>query len=162
LLITLLLCEAGSLREPVLYLSLYLKTHRQQYYDLLQAVRERGDWETWLAFFLDGVTETATQAVHAARSLITLFDNDRRRITELGRAAASTLRVHELLQRSPFLSVASASTKLGLSIPTVQKSVEHLVALDIVKETTGKQRGRVYAYLAYMRLLDEGTEPIPR
>jgi Fic family protein len=88
LLITLLLCEAGSLREPVLYLSLYLKTHRQQYYDLLQAVRERGDWETWLAFFLDGVTETATQAVHAARSLITLFDNDRRRITELGRAAA--------------------------------------------------------------------------
>ena len=162
LLITLLLCEAGALREPVLYLSLYLKTHRQTYYDLLQAVRERGDWEAWVAFFLDGVTETATQAVDAARRLITLFENDRNRVTELGRSATSALRVHELLQRSPFLSVASASKALGLSVPTVQKSLDHLLQLGIIRETTGKQRRRLYAYTDYMRILDEGSDPLPR
>lgn len=162
LLITLLLVEAGALREPVLYLSLYLKTHRQAYYDLLQGVRERGDWEAWLAFFLDGVTETATQAVEAARQLMALFEGDRKRITDLGRPATSALRVHEMLQRSPFLTVAGASQELSLSVPTVQKAIDHLRDLGIVRETTGKQRRRLYAYVSYMRILDEGSDPLPR
>jgi Fic family protein len=160
LLITFMLCERGALREPLLYLSLYLKTHRQQYYELLQAVRERGDWEVWITFFLDGVTETATQAVDAARRLVNLFEVDRKKITDLGRPAASVLRVHEALQRSPLTSVASASKSLGLSVPTVQKSLDHLVGLGIVRETTGKQRRRLYAYAQYMKILDEGAAPL--
>ena len=139
-----------------------MKAHRQTYYDLLQAVREQGDWEAWLAFFLDGVTETATQAVDAARRLMTLFETDRKRITDLARPATSVLRVHELLQRPPFLTVASASKTLSLSVPTVQKAVDHLRGLGIVRETTGKQRRRLYAYIAYMRILDEGSDPLPR
>lgn len=158
---TLLLCEAGALREPVLYLSLYLKTHRQTYYELLQAVREKGDWEAWVSFFLDGITETATQAVEAGRQLMALFEADRRRIGELGRIGPSVLRVHELLQRSPMISVAAASKELSLSIPTVQKSLDQLVKLRIVQEITGKRRRRLYAYIGYMRILDEGSDPLP-
>lgn len=160
LLITLMLCAEGALKEPILYLSLFLKANRQQYYELLQAVREKGDWEAWVTFFLRGVTETATQAVDTARRVMALFDEDRRKIVDLGRPAASALRVHELFQRTPLLSVAAASKALALSVPTVQKSVDHLQKLGIVKESTGKQRRRVYGYRAYLQILDEGTEPL--
>ena len=160
LLITLLLCEQGILSSPMLYLSLYLKQHRRLYYELLQTVRETGEWERWLAFFLDGVTETSNQAAETARKLIALFDTDRRRIEALGRPASSVRRVHHQLQQRPLLTIPQTVRLLGLSKPTVGKSVDHLVALGIVRETSGRQRGRTFVYDACLRLLDEGTEPL--
>jgi Fic family protein len=159
LLITFLLCAAGALREPILYLSLYFKTHRQRYYELLQNVRDTGDWETWVNFFLEGVLETATEATQTARQLIALFETDRERVAQLGRPAASTLRVHELLQKRPLLSIPAATRELSLSEPTVAKAMEHLVKLSIVREVTGKRRRRVFAYARYLEVLNRGTEP---
>ncbi|WGR98230.1 Fic family protein [Bradyrhizobium sp. ISRA443] len=162
LLITFLLSEAGALKEPVLYLSLYFKTHRKRYYELLQSLRETGDWESWISFFLEGVIETATQATETARQLLELFEKDRRAISALGRPAASTLRVHELLQKRPLLSVPATTKELGLSKPTVAKAMEHLEKLGIVREITAKQRRRVYAYVRYLDILNQGTEaPAP-
>ncbi len=161
LLITLLLCEQGILSSPMLYLSLYLKKHRRLYYELLQTVRETGAWERWLAFFLDGVIETANQAADTARKLIAQFEADRRKIEAIGRPASSVLRVHHQLQQRPLLTIPQAARLLGLSQPTVGKSVDHLIALGIVRETSGRQRGRTFVYDAYLGLLDEGTEPLP-
>ncbi|WP_253641084.1 Fic family protein [Bradyrhizobium sp. USDA 4541] len=158
LLITFLLCEAGALKEPVLYLSLYFKTYRKRYYELLQRVRETGDWESWISFFLEGVIETATQATETARQLLELFEKDRRAISALGRPAASTLRVHQLLQKRPLLSVPATTKELGLSKPTVAKAMEHLEKLGIVREITAKQRRRIYAYVRYLDILNQGTE----
>jgi Fic family protein len=157
-----MLCERGVLREPLLYLSLYFKQHRQMYYDLLQEVREKGSWETWLEFFLTGVVETSNQAADTARRILTLFEADRRKIESLGRPASSALRVHQIMQTSPLVSIPTATARLGLSVPTVTKSLEHLVALGIVREVTGRQRGRVFVYDRYMAVLSEGTEPLGR
>lgn len=158
LLIALLLCEAKALQEPILYLSLFFKTHRQTYYDLLQRVRDKGDWEAWLAFFLEGVVETADQAAETARRLRSLFAEDRQRIDKLGRAAGSALRLHEMLQSRPIVSIAGATAQLGLSLPTVRESVRHLQRLGILEEITGRKRDRQFAYRAYLDLLSEGTE----
>ena len=160
LLITLFLCEQGVLRDPLLYLSLYLKTNRGTYYELLQAVRETGDWERWLDFFLTGVLETATLAADAARRLLALFDADRRSIEALGRPASSALRVHQLLQTKPLITIPMAAHLLTLSRPTVTSSLSHLRQLGIVRETTGRQRGRAFVYDRYLALLSEGTEPL--
>jgi Fic family protein len=160
LLITLLLCSAGVPREPILYLSLYFKQHRSAYYELLDRVRTRGDWESWLDFFLTGVRETAAQAVSAARRTVAIFEQDRARIATLGRPAASVVRVFELLQRTPIASIPTAAEKIGISAPTVAKSMEHLRKLGIVREITGRQRRRLFTYDAYLSILNEGTEPI--
>ncbi len=160
LLITFLLCTHGILKEPILYLSLYFKSHRQQYYDLLQRVRDQGDWETWLEFFLDGITETSLQAADAAREILRLFEADRHRIEELGRPAASALRVHQILQQKPLIGINEAAEKLKMSQPTVAKSIQHLEALGIVRETTGRQRGRRFVYGEYLNILNRGTEPL--
>ena len=160
LLITFLLCTQGILKEPILYLSLYFKTHRQQYYDLLQQVRERGDWEIWLEFFLDGITETSLQAAEAAREILGLFEADRNTIESLGRPAASALRVHQRLQQKPLVGIPDTSQKLGISPPTIAKSFQHLEDLEIVREVTGKQRGRMYVYRDYLSILSRGTEPL--
>jgi len=160
LLITFLLCTQGILKEPILYLSLYFKTHRRQYYDLLQGVRERGDWETWLEFFLDGITETSLQAAEAAREILSLFEADRKRIDCLGRPAASALRVHQLLQQKPIVGIPDAAQKLGISAPTIAKSIQHLEELGIIREITGKQRGRMFVYSDYLSILSRGTEPL--
>jgi Fic family protein len=160
LLITFLLCTHGILKEPILYLSLYFKSHRQQYYDLLQRVRDHGDWETWLEFFLDGITETSLQAADAAREILRLFEADRHRIEELGRPAASALRVHQMLQQKPLIGINEATVKLKMSQPTVAKSIQHLEALGIVRETTGRQRGRRFVYNEYLNILNRGTEPL--
>lgn len=162
LLVTFLLCAEGTLREPILYLSLYLKTHRQAYYDLLQRVREQGDWEAWLRFFLDGVAETAEGATEAARQILALFAEDRAKIEALSRRAGSALRLHDLLKARPLLSVATATERLNLSHPTVGSAIARLTALGILRETTGRQRGRVFAYGRYMDILSSGTEPLPR
>lgn len=160
LLITLLLCSEGALSEPILYLSLYFKMHRQEYYELLQRVRTEGVWEEWLQFFLTGVLETAEQATSAARSILELFEKDRARIEKLGRPAGSALRVHQYLQARPLTSVAMAARKLRVSQPTVRSSLEHLERLRIVREMTGRQRNRLFVYHEYLGILDEGTEPL--
>ena len=161
LLITLMLCEAGVLREPILYLSLFLKAQRDDYYRLLQEVRREGGWEAWMEFFLTGVAETAEQAADTARELMALFEADRLTIRNLGRVAPSVLRVHELMQRRPMGTVQSASKELKLSAPTVGKALDLMASADIVRETTGKRWGRVFAYSKYLALLDKGTEPLP-
>lgn len=161
LLITLILCHAEALREPILYLSLFLKNRRGDYYRLLQEVRQTGGWEAWMEFFLTGVAETAEQAADTARHLMTLFDADRRTIGLFGRSAASALRVHELLQRRPLLTIRATSKELTLSTPTVTKAFDLMVSAGIVRETTGKRRGRLFAYPQYLFLLDQGTAPLP-
>ena len=158
LLITFLLCAEGVLQEPILYLSLFFKTHRQHYYDLLQRVREGGDWEAWLDFFLTGVKETSEQAANTARQILIVFEQDRRKIEQFGRPAASALRVHQYLQSKPILSVSIAAKELGLSAPTVRKSVKHLVEVNILREATGKKRGQLFVYDEYLTHLNEGTE----
>ncbi len=158
LLVTLLLCAEEVLREPLLYLSLYLKEHRPQYYDLLDTVRQDGDWERWLIFFSDAVRFTAEAAVVTARALVGLFSHDRDLIAGLGRSAGSALRVHHELQKRPLSTIPSLAATTKLTTPTVGKAVEALVALKVVREITGRQRDRVFAYTRYLDLLNEGTE----
>jgi len=161
LLITLMLCDAGALREPILYLSLFFKRRRDDYYRLLQEVRLAGGWEAWMEFFLTGVAETAEQAADTAKELMALFETDRLAIREHGRAAASAFRVHELMQRRPLVTIQAASKELKLSIPTVSKALELMMSSGIVREMTGKRRNRLFAYSKYLALLDQGTEPFP-
>ena len=160
LLITFLLCTEGALSEPILYLSLYFKTHRQEYYDLLQKVRTDGIWEQWLEFFLTGILETAEQATSAAKSILKLFEKDRAKIETLGRPAGSALRVHQFMQNKPIISVTMAAKALGVTEPTVRSSLAHLEKLRIVREMTGRQRNRLFVYDKYLDILDEGTEPL--
>ncbi len=160
LLITFLFCAEGALREPLLYLSLYFKQNRQQYYDLLQSVRLTGDWEAWLRFFLTGVEDTANQAAQTAKALMNLAAADEKRVQSLGKPAGSALRVHRLLQAQPIISIATASDELTLTTPTVTASLKHLEKLGIVRETTGGKYARLYAYDKYLKILNEGTEPL--
>jgi Fic family protein len=156
LLIVFQLCAASILREPILYLSLYFKTHRQRYYELLDRVRTEGDWEAWLEFFLDGVRETADQAAATARQIVELFKTDERRIDGLGRAAPSVRRIHEFLQTNPICSIQGAAERLGISAPTVAKSFAHMGKLGMLRETTGKRRHRLFAYDKYLAILNAG------
>ena len=160
LLITFLLCVERALSEPILYLSLYFKSHRERYYELLQLVRTEGVWEDWLEFFLEGVAETAKQAAETATRILDLFRRDRERINKLGRAATNTLRVHEHLQKVLVLSIPATANTLGVSTPTVRAAIDHLLVLGIVRETTGRQRGRRFVYSGYLDILSEGTEPV--
>lgn len=160
LLITFLLCAEGAITEPILYLSLYFKTHRQAYYDWLQKVRTEGDWEGWLKFFLTGVMETAAQATQSARLILKLFEADRARIESLKKAAGSALRVHQLMQARPLLLIPQTAKALSLTVPTVTQSLEHLQKLGIAREITGKKRGRIFVYTAYLAILNQGTEPL--
>jgi Fic family protein len=157
LLVTLYLCLHDVLRKPLLYLSLYLKTHRADYYRLLQEVRERGAWEAWLEFFLDGVAETANQAFDAATRIAELFKADRDRITAESERAGSALRVHELLQQNPFATSNALVLQTGLTAPTINAALADLQRLGIVNEVTGRRRGRVFSYRAYLDILNEGT-----
>ncbi|MDP1716450.1 MAG: Fic family protein [Burkholderiales bacterium] len=160
LLITLLLCADGALAQPLLYLSLYFKTHRDAYYSLLQRVRSEGAWEDWLDFFLAGVIDTTEQATRSAQRIIGLFHGDRERVEKIGRASASALRLHQVLQEKVMLSIPGAAKRLGLSQPTVTASMRHLEQLGIVRERTGRRRNRMYVYDAYLKILEEGAEPI--
>lgn len=156
LLITLLLCAYGVLNEPLLYLSLFFKKHREEYYRLLQQVRTDGDWEAWVSFFLKGVKETAEQAVQTAQRLIRLFEKDRSRVQVIGKAAGSAMRVHHLLQKHPILPVTKAVQLSKLSHPTVNKAFAVLTKLGIVQELTDKKRNRIFGYFPYMKILNEG------
>ena len=160
LLVTLYLCVQGVLHKPLLYLSLYLKTHRAEYYRLLQEVRERGAWEAWLAFFLEGIAETANQAFDAATRIVDLFREDRERIAAQGERVGSALRVHDILQQTPLVTGNRLVQQTGLSVPTVNAALADLGSLAIVAEITGRRRGRVFAYSAYLGILNEGTNPL--
>jgi Fic family protein len=160
LLITLQLCSAGILDDPLLYLSLFFKQHRAEYYRLLDAVRKEGDWEDWLRFFLLGVAETAAAAVSTARRLIDLFDKDQIRIQKTGRQAGSLLRVHDALKQRPLCTVAEAAKRTGLSFPTAASALESLVVSGIVRELTGKKRNRAFVYDKFLAVLNEGTGPL--
>ena len=160
LLITLILVHEKILAEPVLYLSLYFKAHRSDYYDLLQAVRKEGNWEEWVEFFLKGVRETSEQAVYTARRLVDLFERDREKIRrEIGRSSLSALAVHYELQKEPIVSIHTVMERAGLSKPTVYSALKKLSDIGMVTEvrTRGK---RAFGYDEYRRILSEGTEPI--
>ena len=158
LLIALLLCEQKVLREPMLYLSLYFKTHRQNYYELLNNVRMTGDWEAWLDFFAEAVIVTATQAVETAQQLLDLSNQDRDKISGLGRAAASTLQVHLALMEHPIATSGSLVKKTGITPATVNKALVHLEQLGIVKELTARKRNRLFSYAGYIEIMSRGTE----
>ena len=158
LLITLLLCENGTLKEPTLYLSLYFKKHRELYYDHLQSVRTKGDWEEWLNFFIEGVNNTAEQAIKTTSRMTILFNKDKGKIKGLGRAKDSALKVFGYFRSRPLNTVPSVTKHLKMTAPTARSSVNHLVKLGILKETSGKLRDRTYSYKAYMDILNEGTE----
>jgi Fic family protein len=160
LLITLLLCEKKALREPLLYLSLYFKTHRAQYYELLQHVRTEGDWEDWLAFFLEGVETTADEVCKAVKKSLALFAADRKKIGRLGRASSSALRVQEYMQKRPVANIGAISKALRLSVPTVTAALQHLSDIGVAKEMTGGRRNRVFSYPKYLAMVAAGTEPI--
>lgn len=158
LLVTLLLCQAGVLREPLLYLSLYLKQHREKYYDLLNYVRHSGDWEEWLAFFLEGVRVTATGAVNVAQQIALMFQENHNLIERTRRRAGSAIRVHEALKMRPVLHLSEVCKRTTLSFPTATRSMELLVEHGIAREITGKRRDRLFVYDKYLAILEEGTE----
>lgn len=162
LLITFLLCSEGLLREPMLYLSLYLKQNRDTYYELLQIVRLTGEWERWLAFFVRGVAETAEQAAATATQIVRLFQASREKAKALKAGAGRALQLLEQLQRTPVASIAKLANASGLSIPTVTAALNDLQRLQLAREITGGKYGRIYAYHPYLQLLTEGTEPLPR
>lgn len=158
LLITFILCAEKAISKPLLYLSLYFKRHRQEYYDLLQAVRLEGDWESWLAFFLAGVRETAESAVQTARDLTELFDRDQAVVAGAGKHSGSMLRVHHALRQRPVLSPSAVAEITGLTPPTVLTALEALSKIGVVTELTGRRRNRLYGYKEYISILSQGTE----
>jgi Fic family protein len=157
LLITLLLCHAGVVREPLLYLSLYLKQHRSMYYELLDRVRRDGDWEAWLRFFLEGVRLTADGAVVSARALQDLLARDQGRAASMGRVSGSTLRAHRVFAARPIGTIKEVQRRSGLSHPAASSATMRLVELGVLTELTGRRRDRVFAYREYLEILDRGA-----
>ncbi|MCE2519287.1 MAG: Fic family protein [Alphaproteobacteria bacterium] len=158
LLISLMLHHGGVLCQPLLYLSLHFKKYRDDYYALLNDVRYRGDWEAWLSFYLDGVAETAEGAVETAKRLLALFEEDQGKIRQLGRAAGSTLRVHQALRERPIGSIGKLAGRAGLSFPAASTAMKNLEHLGIARELTDKKKNRLFGYDRYLAILSEGTE----
>jgi Fic family protein len=160
LLIVLMIIDAGLLKQPLLYLSLYLKQHRSDYYRLLDLVRHEGDWEAWIEFFLTGVGQTASSAVDTAQRLLALFKADEARLLERAGGASSMLRVYAALRARPIASVNDLARRALVSYPTAAAAVETFQSLKISRELTGRQRNRIFAYNDYIGILSEGAEPI--
>jgi Fic family protein len=153
LLITFLLCQRGVLQRPLLYLSYYLKQNRTEYYDRLQAVRDTGDWESWLKFFLRGVYAVAQEATATARKVVDLREEDRRKITEhMGTSAAKGLVLLEQLYSRPVVDVAAVSQMAARSMANANELVRKLVEIGVLKEISGRKRDRKFAYSAYLDL----------
>ena len=158
LLVTLLLEHGKLLTKPLLYLSLFFKRHREDYYRRLNAVRIEGDWEGWLDFFLDGVGTIADEAVASARELFALVAADRARVLALPGMSVVALRLFEQLPRHPVVTVASVMKLLETTKPTAGRAIELLVATNVLFETTGKKRDRSFVYRGYLDRLRVGTE----
>ena len=154
LLITLLLCHDRVLREPLLYASLYLKQHRQQYYAELNAVRESGDFERWLEFFATAIRVSAEEATKTGRRIFAVFKEDRIRLRQLGRQAPAALLIQEALQSKPLATIAALTKSTGLTAPTVTQALRALEKCEIVRETTGRARGRIFAHARYLDALN--------
>jgi Fic family protein len=161
LLLTLLLCESGVLHEPLLYLSLYLKSNRDRYYELLQKVRLEGAWEEWLEFFLQGVIYTAEEASKMAAKMRQLFREDGARIQGLGKSSGTAMQVHSYLQAKPMSNIRDIASGTSKTLPAVAQALANLQKLGIVTETTGRHRNRVFVYQRCLDLIGSGTEPIP-
>ena len=156
LLITFLLMSSGVLHKPVLYLSYYLKRHRARYYELLQAIRDTGDWEAWLTFFLTGVSEVSAQASDTARRILAQRESHRTLIAErLGRAAGSGHRVLEHLFERPIVSVNEVRDLIGFTYTAANQLVDRMVEIEILQEITGQARNRRFRYRSYIALFDE-------
>jgi Fic family protein len=161
MLISLMLTSEGLLRQPLLYLSLYFKQNRSEYYELLQKVREENAWNEWMIFFYRGVTEVAKGAQSTAKRLLTVFADDRRRIEKTsGRFSGTLLRIHEEFKEKISLRQKDIIQKLGISAPTASKAMKQLTQLGIIREITGKERYSIYAYQKYLDILGEGAEPL--
>jgi len=158
LLIAFILHNDGLLSQPLLYLSLYFKQHRSEYYRLLDVVRTEGDWEAWLDFFLEGVEQTASNAVETAKRLLSLFQKDEQVIQKAGRSPSTLLRVFRVLCERPLVTVKQVCERSGLSFPAVSHAMAALAQLGIVREVTGQRRNRIFAYNEYLNILNEGTE----
>ena len=158
LLIALTLEHWKTLSQPLLYLSLFFKRRREEYYRRLNAVRGDGDWEGWLAFFLEGVETIANEAAISARSLFALVNADRARVLVEGTSSVAALRLFEALPRHPILSVSKALELLQTSKPTAGRAIDALVRAGVLIETTGKRRDRWFSYQAYLEQLAVGTE----
>jgi len=146
------------LRSPLLYVSLYFKQHRSEYYRRLDAVRASGDWEGWNRFFLEGIATIASQAIESARDLYALYNEDRKRLLAQERTSVPALRLLEYLPVHPLLTVAQAMDLLQSTRPTTTKAISLLVDLGILEERSGRRRGRTYAYGPYLDRLSQGTE----
>lgn len=160
LLITFFLIVMGDMKKPWLYLSLFFKNNRTEYYDRLNAVRQKGDWEGWLDFFLHGVAETADQVVMTSQKISQLFASDRIKIAALKRAAISATEVHEILRKRAMISAIEASKMLDLSVPTARHALQNLQKLGIVKDISGRGKERIYVYTELVTLLEQGTGSI--
>ena len=159
LLITFLLCQRGILLQPVLYLSHFFRQRRSEYYERLQAVRDTGDWEGWLAFFLRGVADVSGEATETVRRILSLRERHRTLVTErLGRAAADGHRVLERLYRQPFVTVGGVQGVTGTYYPAASRLVARLVEIGLLEEITGDRRNRVYRYSSYMQVLEDGPD----
>ncbi|OEZ81304.1 adenosine monophosphate-protein transferase SoFic [Janthinobacterium sp. HH106] len=158
MLIPLILVDARILQEPLLYLSVFFKQHRETYYSLLQQVRISGNWEAWLLFFADAIAATANQAVSTAQALTQLLAQDKARLAELGRLAGSARQILDALFAHPILNIAALSKTTGLTAATVGKALDAMAGtLGMVQEVTGQKRNRVYAYGAYINILNQET-----
>ena len=158
MLITLLFCHTGILRTPLLYLSLFLKQNRGTYYELLDNVRLKGDWETWLAFFFKGIQVTADDAVSTYNRISQIFTADINKIETNNLRIGSALRVHEALMFRPITTIAEICKQTNLTFPTVSATMGILVDLQIASEITGRTHNRIFAYDHFISVLAEGTE----
>jgi len=158
LIIAVILHERGVLSRPLLYLSLYFKKHRDEYYRLLDLVRLEGNWEAWLDFFLEGVEQTANGAVVTAQRLVEMFKEDEEKLKKLNRSVISAMGVFNIFRLRPLLTINEVCKGSGLSFPSASKAINNLLKLGIVEEITGRQRGRIFSYGRYLTILSEGTE----
>lgn len=159
LLITLAFCAWGILKQPILYPSLYFKTHRDRYYELLQRVRTEGDWESWVLFFAEAIRDTAINAVTNARALSDLIVRDRQRVLDTGRQGPVLHSILTQLSEQPILSIKKIAEKTKLAPNTIAKAFEKLHELKIADELTGKRRNRLFIYRGYFDILEKGVQP---
>ena len=158
LLVTLLLEHFGVLSSPLLYLSLFFKRHRDEYYRRLSAVRTDGDWEGWIAFFLEAVATISNEATAAARDIFGIVGRDRQRVLDAKSSTVMAARLFEMLPEHPIVTIAKATRLLGTTKPTATKAVVALVDAQVLVETSGRKRDRTFSYKAYLDVLRAGTE----
>ena len=160
LLIVLMLFAEGILSDAILYLSLFFKKNRDEYYSLLQNVRLKGEWEEWIRFFISGIIDTSMEANKTSSNILQLFDDDLIIIKNSGIATKATILLYDFIKTKPIISIPNVVKKLDITTPTVTKSFKLLQKLGIVKEITGKKRDKIYRYDSYLNILSEGADPL--